>query len=335
MSKDLTLLFVEQFRLCKLQPAETVAVIAELGHKDAHVQAAVRAAQMLGAAAVVLQAPSISHADLPPYAEDQRGMGALIAAAGECDLVVDATRAGIVHSDVRTRITGAGKRMFFVAEPAGVLERLTGTPELRATVEAGGKLLREGSTMRVASEAGTDLTLNISGEDLPITLQYGYVDEPGRWDHWPSGFIACFPKDRSAQGRIVLQPGDMLLQWLRPVGSLVTLKIEDGFIVDVAGDGTDAFMLRDYFKAWKDPEVWALSHAGWGVHPHAAFSAIDVYPPGTLYGQDFRSAAGNFMWSTGSNRFANRFTSAHLDIPMHSCTVRIDDHPVVSAGELV
>jgi 2,5-dihydroxypyridine 5,6-dioxygenase len=41
------------------------------------------------------------------------------------------------------------------------------------------------------------------------------------------------------------------------------------------------------------------------------------------------------MWSTGANRFANRETPAHLDVPMHSCTVRIDDLKVVSDGELV
>lgn len=335
MAASLNQLFAKQFALCALKPEETVAVIAEIGHKRAHVEAAVHAAQQLGAAVVLLEAPSLSHPELPPYHEDARGVGALIAAAAECDFVVDLTVGGLIHSDVRTRITGKGKRMLFVAEGADVLERLTGDDVVRERVEAGAGVLRAGRTLHVTSEAGTDLRADVSAEDLPITKQWGYVDEPGRWDHWPSGFVACFPRDRSAQGRIVLQPGDILVPWIRAVQDPVRLEIKDGYIVALEGDGAEAFLLRDYLESWNDPEVWAVSHMGWGVHPAARFAAIDVYPPRSLFGQEFRSAEGNFMWSTGSNRFANRFTPAHLDIPMRGCTVRVDEQVVVDAGRLV
>ena len=60
---------------------------------------------------------------------------------------------------------------------------------------------------------------------------------------------------------------------------------------------------------------------GWGLLPRARWSAFDVYDPRSLYGQELRSTAGNFMWSTGSNRFADRETPAHLDVPMRNCTV--------------
>lgn len=334
MSKNLRELFVMQLNLCKLKPHETVAVISELGKKDEYVNAAVDAARDVGAAALVLTASSLSNPVLPPYRNDSREIPALLAGASECDLVIDVTVGGLIHSDVRTRITGNGKRMLFVAEPADVLERLIGTEDLRASAESGARKLKAGRKLRVSSEAGTDLTTDISGADLPITLQWGYVDEPGRWDHWPSGFIACFPRDRSAQGRIVLQPGDVLLPWQRYVRDEVTLRIKNGFIEDISGPGTDAFVLSDYFESWKDPNVFAVSHVGWGFHPAARWSAFEVYEPRTLFGQELRSTAGNFMWSTGSNRFANRHTPAHLDIPMRGCTVEIDGVPVVVAGRL-
>jgi 2,5-dihydroxypyridine 5,6-dioxygenase len=335
MPKTLRELFVDQLRLCKLQPTETVAVIAELGQKTEYVEAVVAAARDLGAGALVLTASSLSNPMLPPYESDGREVAPLLAAAGECDLVVDVTVGGLIHSDVRTRITGNGKRMLFVAEQADVLERLMGSPELRATVEAGGRKLKAGSTLRVTSAAGTELTADISGEDLPVTHQWGYVDEPGRWDHWPSGFVACFPHDRTAEGTIVLQPGDVLIPWQRQVRDRVVLTVEKGFITDLAGDGNDVFLLRDYFESWEDPEVWAVSHMGWGMHPVARWSALDVYDPRSLYGQELRSAPGNFMWSTGSNRFASRETPAHLDIPMRGCTVEIDGAAVVRDGRLV
>lgn len=335
MPKTLTENFVEQYKRCKVNASETVGIIAELGQKDEYVTAAVAAARQLGASALVLHASSLSSPMLPPYEADGREVAALLAAAGECDIVIDVTVGGLIHSDVRTRITGNGKRMLFVAEPSDVLERLGGDLELRESVEAGGNRLRAGSTLHVTSAAGTDLTADISGEDLPITHQWGYVDEPGRWDHWPSGFVACFPRDRTAEGRIVLQPGDALIPWQRYVRDTVTIEVEKGFITEVSGTGADAHLLRDYFEAWEDSEVWALSHMGWGLLEHARWSAFDVYDPRSLYGQELRSTAGNFMWSTGSNRFANRETPAHLDIPMRNCTVEIDDVAVVRDGRLV
>ena len=335
MSKSLQELFVDQFRLCNLTADETVCVISELSRKTDYVDAAVAAARQLGAAVLVVTSPSLSHPVLPPYTEDGREVRALLASAAECDLIVDVTVGGLVHSDVRTRITGEGKRMFWVDEPSDVLERLMGSAELRAAVEEGGRLLKAGTTLRVSSAAGTELSVDLSIEDLPVTHQWGYVDEPGRWDHWPSGFVACFPRDRSAQGTIVLQPGDALMPWQRYVRDEVTLSIKDGFIVDIKGAGADAFVIADYFEAWNDPEVYALSHVGWGLMPQARWCAFDVYDPQTLIGQELRSTAGNFMWSTGVNRFVGRETHAHLDIPMRGCTVEIDGVAVVRDGRLV
>jgi 2,5-dihydroxypyridine 5,6-dioxygenase len=334
MAKDLTLLFTEQFQRCKLLPTEMVAIIAEPGIKQAHVDAAARAAKSIGAGAVVLQAAGLSHPILPPHRPGGAEASIILAAAGQCDLVVDLTEGGLIHSDVRTRIVGNGKRMLFVAEPADVLERLAGTPEIRHRVESGAARLKAARTLKVTSEAGTSLVADISSADLPITMQWGYVDAPGRWDHWPSGFIACFPRDLSAEGVIVLQPGDILLPWMRAVTDRIVINIEKGFIVAIEGAGRDAFMLKDYFDGWHDPNAFAVSHMGWGVHPMARFAALDVYESLPLFGQEFRSAEGNFMWSTGANRFAKRDTPAHLDIPMHSCSVQLDDEFVVRAGRL-
>ena len=335
MPRSLSELFRAEFELCKLDASQTVAVISEHGKKQKYVDAAVDAARSLGAGVAILTASNLSNPVLPPYVSDGREIPAILAAAGECDLVVDLTVGGLIHSDVRTRITGRGKRMLFVAEPEGVLERLIGTADLKQTVNAAAEYLKAGDQLRVTSAAGTDLRVDISGNDLPITRQWGFVDEPGRWDHWPSGFIACFPNDRTGNGVIVLQPGDVLLPWQRYIRDVITLEIEGGYITAIEGKGADAFVLRDYFARWEDPEVYALSHIGWGLHPVASWAAFEVYDPRSLYGQELRSTAGNFMWSTGSNRFANRDTPAHLDVPMHSCTVEIDGRAVVKEGKLV
>src|SRR5690625_1937536 len=289
MSKSLVQLFEEQFRLCGLDESQTMAVIFEHGKKLEYVDAAVTAARSVGAAAVVLGASSLSNPTLPPYESDGREVPALLSAAGECDLIIDVTVGGLIHSNVRTQIIDRGKRMLFVAEPANVLERLMGSAELRKQVDEAAEILQAGRTMQVSSSAGTNLSYDISGPNLPITRQWGYVDEPARWDHWPSGFIACFPNDRTAQGKIVLQTGDVIIPWQRYVQEHVELTIKDGFIVDIEGDGVEAFLLKEYFEQWDDPDVYALSHAGWGLHPAASWAALDIYDPRSLYGQELRS----------------------------------------------
>lgn len=336
MSDTLTSLFKDQLLLCGVKEGNLVGIISEYGKKEDYVAAVVAASHAIGASAVVLTASSLSRPDLPPY-DPALGpdIPALLSAAAECDMIIDVTVEGLIHSTVRTRITGAGRRMLFVAEPADVLRRLKSTPEIKKRVDAGHEILRKGNRIKVSSAAGTAIEADISGEDIPITPHMGFVADPGRWDHWPSGFIACFPRDRTAQGTIVLAPGDVLIPWQRYVRDTIKLFVEDGFIREIEGAGVDAANLKDYFRSWADDEVYATSHMGWGVHPVATWSAFDVYDPHSLYGQELRSVAGNFMWSTGSNRFANRYTPAHLDFPMRNCTVFVDDLKVVDEGQLV
>ena len=56
--------------------------------------------------------------------------------------------------------------------------------------------------MRVTSKAGTELVCPLG--EFPAISEYGFVDEPGRWDHWPSGFVLTFPNESQASGQIVI-----------------------------------------------------------------------------------------------------------------------------------
>ena len=60
-----------------------------------------------------------------------------------------------------------------------------------------------------------------------------------------------------------------------------------------------------------------------------------MYDKKDLNGTELRSLAGNFLYSTGANEFANRFTDGHFDLPMMGCTISIDGKKVVVDGALV
>ncbi|MGL4574040.1 MAG: peptidase M29, partial [Burkholderiaceae bacterium] len=48
-----------------------------------------------------------------------------------------------------------------------------------------------------------------------------------------------------------------------------------------------------------------------------------------------RAIAGNFLYSTGANEVAGRFTEGHFDLPMRRCTIMLDDTVVVKEGASV
>jgi 2,5-dihydroxypyridine 5,6-dioxygenase len=44
--------------------------------------------------------------------------------------------------------------------------------------------------------------------------------------------------------------------------------------------------------------------------------------------------AGNFLFSTGANKYANRFPLGDFDLAMRNCTVLLDGKTVVDKGRL-
>ena len=168
--------------------------------------------------------------------------------------------------------------------------------------------------------------------DYRITAEYGLADEPGRWDHWPSGFVARLPNEGSANGVVVLSPGDQILPFKTYVQSPVRLEIRDGFIRDIQG-GLDADYLRAYMTSFKDPEAFAVSLLGWGLQPRAQWTSLGMYEKDASIGMDGRAFYGNFLFSTGPG--GPRRTPCHLDIPMRNCSFYVDNAPMVIDGDVI
>ena len=60
-----------------------------------------------------------------------------------------------------------------------ILERCMPNPALRPTIDLGMKMLSEAGTMRVASDAGTDLIIDVT--DAPGRGGAGYLTKGTRW----------------------------------------------------------------------------------------------------------------------------------------------------------
>jgi 2,5-dihydroxypyridine 5,6-dioxygenase len=239
----------------------------------------------------------------------------------------------MLHAPELPRILAGGTRLMMISnEHPEVLERTRPTPELRERVIRGIKLLGKSKVMKVSSPSGTALNINVEG--APARGATGIVDKPRGVGYWPAGLCLCFPKPGTVNGRLVLAPGDVNLTFKRYIEAPVTLVIENDYVMRIEGQGPDAALLRSYYEAWNDREAYATSHVGWGMNTDARPEAMMMYDRTQINGTELRAFGGNFLYSTGANETAGRFTACHFDFPMRECTVELDGVKVVERGKL-
>lgn len=334
---DLVEPFRAELELCKLTSGEHVVILAEPSSRQDYVTASFAAARSLGAHVISAVVPGGSPAPTP---STHTGAGPGLMSVLEdavaqdlmknADLVIDLTREGFIHAPAQQSILEAGTRILFVCDAPEVLIRNMPSADDKIRATAAADAARASATMRVTSKAGTDLTVDMA--NCHPGFQTGFADDPGRWDHWPSTMMLCWPE--VSEGTIVLSPGDILLPFKEYVHSEVRLTVAAGHIEQVSGAG-DAAMLEQYFIDSNDKWARYLSHMGWGLMRTADWFATAMYSKHEIMGMDARAYAGNFLWSTGPHPFLDRDSYAHLDIAMRGCTIELDGRPVVIDGHLI
>ena len=90
--------------------------------------------------------------------------------------------------------------------------------------------------------------------------------------------------------------------------------------------------MKDYLASFEDKAAYATSHVGWGLNSAARYEAMTMYDRNDTNGTELRAVAGNFLYSTGANEFAGRYTRGHFDLPVMGCTITLDDEVVVNEG---
>jgi 2,5-dihydroxypyridine 5,6-dioxygenase len=245
--------------------------------------------------------------------------------------VVDCTIEGLMHAQETPDILKAGARILVISnEHPEALERMVPDSALEKRVRAAAKMLRGTKRMKVTSKAGTDLDVNMEG--APTVGVWGWTDRPGTLAHWPGGIVVSFPKSGGVNGKLVMAAGDINLTFKRYLTSAVNMTIKDDYVVELTGEGADAEMMKRYLAAWGDREAYAVSHVGWGMNPNARYEALAMYDLNDTNGTEIRAVAGNFLFSTGANEFAGRYTAGHFDLPMFGTTIELDGVVVIRDG---
>jgi 2,5-dihydroxypyridine 5,6-dioxygenase len=330
--------FVEVFGFCKVRAGDVVAILSETQSRPVNVQLAELALSQIGARVFHVVLPSRRLTAPVPVrstgaSDAVGGLEPVIAALAGASLVVDCTVEGMLHAPELPRILGNGSRLFMISnEHPETLERMLPDPALEPKVKLAIRMLKEARQMRVTSPHGTDLVVDMTGASVGGV--WGWVDRPGKVGHWPGGLCLAYPRAGAATGRVVLAPGDLNLTFKRYLESPVELLIDQDYIVDIRGAGVDADLTRAYLEAWNDRNAYAISHVGWGMNPRARWEGLIGYDKRDTNAVEQRAFAGNFLFSTGANEAANRYTLGHFDLPMRNCTVELDGFSAVKHGQL-
>jgi 2,5-dihydroxypyridine 5,6-dioxygenase len=243
-----------------------------------------------------------------------------------------------MHSDEFIQVTNGKTRWLDVSIGEDAMRRLFPTEAMIHRTVNGAKLMAKAKEIRIESSAGTNLTLRKDGRKGH--RQIGVVDEEGMWDNYGFGLVACAPLEDSAEGTLVMQPGDYILQSMMEVKDKVEMTFRNGHVTKIEG-GLSAKILEKWLAQWKHPDSYAPAHIGWGTHLEGAvwvgnreFTVADA----ESYPGNMQLALGRNVFNTtnpmtglgGKNR-----TPSHLDLQCLNTSFYIDDEIVVKDGQLV
>lgn len=327
---ELLLCFEEVYDLCLLKKSETVLIFTDINFAyPFYATTALKALKKVGADGYVLMAGAAQ------TLQDKT----IHAAWTHADLILGMSRLpgnySWEYTDLHNDALKAGARVLMVQEPPDVLVRLMPTKETINRGVNGANLIHAAKSIRVFSSDGTDLVM--SKEGRKGSYQCGFVDVPGRWDHWPSAMVSCAPLEDSTSGTLVVQPGDVILSTgiRQHAKGEIRFTFEKGRIIDISGE-EDARSVSEALDKAGDDGSYRLAHAGWGMEKRADWNQV---------GMDSESFYGNVTIALGRNIFdtphehsglggKNR-AKIHLDMCLLGKSLSLDDQLVINQGHFI
>ncbi|MDO5690786.1 MAG: aminopeptidase, partial [Tissierellia bacterium] len=256
----------------ELQPGESIAISCDTETNMAVVDATAQAAVALGAKPLVVKTAAAR--DCGKAGDIDRPMEGLIGAIKNCDAWVEYNNQWIFYSEVYDRIIedpdNRPRYMNLCGASPELMIRNIGRVDNRLLGEfimAMTEYNIKGKHFRVTTPAGTDIEFD---------------NEPGR-NYAPadgfvrkgeikmlSGQISWAPRFESINGVIVVD--GTITPPLGAVKNPIKFTLENGYIVKVEGEGTDATEYAAWLKSFNDPNMYLAAHISYGFGPNAKLS---------------------------------------------------------------
>ncbi len=138
----------------------------------------------------------------------------------------------------------------------------------------------------------------------------------------------CEVINEAAKAYLGVIPGDC---WHEPYMSLeeVRAEIEAGKIVDIAATHPDAKIFDNWMRSFNDPNVYYISHLGFGLDPRATVDSSDPAALESIDGSIVLGFGSNVSPTLGGDRHAK----GHMDCVLMNATMTLDDRKILIDGK--
>lgn len=276
------------------------------------------ACKALGAETVIALMPLIGeHGNEPP--------ATIAAAMKAADIVFAPTTHAITHTRARLEAFKAGTRIAIlrgVDEDMMIKGAMTvDFKELKATTEKVAQVLSDADEIMVTSSAGTDVTFKIT-QRKAFSLD-GYFHDDYGFAVLPPGEAPTCPVEGTTNGTIVF---DYSMDSLGKLSTPLVLKIKEGKVVAVSGEGKDVHAIERLFE--RDQTARNIAEFAIGTNPNARLI-------GNL--AEDKKLLGTVHFAIGDNESLGGQvrSSVHLDGLMLKPTVIADKKILVEDGKIL
>ncbi|WP_293784322.1 aminopeptidase [uncultured Aeromicrobium sp.] len=305
-----------------IRPSEEVLIITDTGMDQEVVGAfADVVRQSGGELAVMLMDRRSGPGQAPPAHVAKAMTGAKVA--------IELTSEFVHHSLARQDAQRAGLRYLFIGDIDREMLENPGAvyADFHAIAPRIVRMADEitaGSTMRITSPAGTDMTFDLVGRNGRALT--GLATEPCQFGAPPCLEGGVIPKPGGCSGVVVV---DAYCVGLGLIDEPITVRVEHGRAVSFEG-GAQARQLEQLVKSANNPNAWNIAEVGIGFND-AALLIDNVTSAESIYG-----TAHFALGSTPADLDIEMINAGiHLDMVFHKPTIWVDDVIAMREGEFL
>jgi leucyl aminopeptidase (aminopeptidase T) len=180
-------------------------------------------------------------------------------------------------------------------------------------------LLSNSNKVEIQTEKGTNLSFSIKGREGHTDT--GICHNPGDFSNLPAGEAYIAPVEGTSTGNLTI---DGSLAGYGLLNSPLKIKIEDGFIAELNGDGAD-FLKELYKKFGKN--AWNVAELGIGTNPKATVTGKVL---------EDEKVRGTIHIAFGDNStFGGKVeVDSHIDGVIRNPTLILDNRVTIKEGNL-
>jgi leucyl aminopeptidase (aminopeptidase T) len=245
------------------------------------------------------------------------------------DLIFGLTRYSMAHSRARNQACHAGARYLSLPEyshellrdPAVLADYRGRAPVVRAFADA----FTRGRRVRVTTELGTDISLDITGRKGNYCP--GFVEGPGELGSPPDIEANVSPVETGSNGVVIID-GSIPCAEVGLLQSPVELTIRDGRIVRFdSEDGNVVGELERLFEGVGSDKAYVLAECGVGLNEAARLTGVMLTDEGA-------SGCMHFGFGSNSTVGGQNEVSFHLDFVFRSPDLFVDERQMLVKGAI-